>query len=708
MQKLIRSNGNSDKEKEMTRRDFLSLSGKVGVATVLPSFFLQKAYAIPVDQKGVALYKTNNAKSPDWIAEARIGGLSVSSKMSQYQLKKELARLIKQGVTVIEANSRLSDYLSNPEYSKEMQHIKEITETIQQQGLKVVWCIPALEVITANGETRQDSFARLHEDWLQVSFDGKERGAFYGKKAPWIAKNDESAWLCPNSPYRDWFKSKLQQLAGTGVDGIWLDAPVFNQITATFSCSCHYCQEKFTLQTGLTFPRQYDLSEQAFWQYVRWRHNTLTEFLDECKTSIESISPKTVTIAAIAALDHTGATQLGSEGSDLNNILVVWEVNAISDTTGMAEASYDDWVAMHSVYKYCRGATMDRPSWVFSSGYNEADAQLVLASAIASQNNPYELRTSMRGSSIGVEFRDTQFNWIKRYSKQIFRSRSLASVAVLYSERNRDLLDITERGGMYVSSATPRRDRSWLGGRNSSAAELEYLGDYRGLSLLLFQNQIPTDIYPISRVDSELLSNYSTLVLPSMVSLSEEEKSRLLAAVKRGSTLIITGAEAGFWDENAVKRNKSLWTEFFAGSGATGSRKYGKGNIYFWKETIGQQYLKTHESKRTDKILEWINSSGVESWVSNKLPVVVQPYIYQQQMIVHVLNYSWVGGLNNQENKLKVELTIPWEFDTNPGKISQTEPQWQKEKVLTYKKSGNKIIIPVEVGINAMVLINLV
>lgn len=708
MRKLIKEDAVKNKESSITRRRFLSLSAKAGVATALPSSFFQNAYAYPGDHQGVALYKSSNEKSPDWIVEARIGGLSISSDLSQYQLKIELARLIKQGVTVIEADSRLSDYLSDWSYNKEMQHIKWITETIHQYGLKVVWYIPALEVITPNGVIRQDSFARVHTDWLQVSFDGNERGVFYGQKVFWVEETDESAWLCPNSPYSDWFKNNIQQLAATGVDGIWLDVPIFDQIAVTFACSCHYCQDKFTLQTGLSFPKKYDISDQSFWQYVRWRHNTITEFLNDCKTTIDNVNSETVTIAEIVALDHTGATQLGSEGSDLKNILIVWEVDAISETTAMAEASYDDWIAMHNIYKYCRGATMDRPSWVFSYGYDEADAQLVLASAIAAQNNPYELRTPMMGSSVGVEFREVHFNWIKHYSKQIFRSRSLASVAVIYSERNRDFLDIAENGGIFISSSLPGRDRSWLGTRNSTATELEYLGDYRGLSLLLFQNQVPTDIYPISRVDNELLSHYSVLLVPSMVSLSKVEKRLLLSAVRKGSTLIITGEDAGKWDENAVKRSQSLWSGIIGDTEETQVLKnYGKGKIYLWKENIGQQYLKSHDTELTQKMLQWVNNSGVESWVSNKLPVVVQPYVYQKQMVIHVLNYSWVGALGNQLKRLNLELAIPWDFDSNPIKIIQTEPQWQSEKILTYKKRANKLIIAIEIGINAMVLVDL-
>lgn len=710
MQKLNNKGIKKYQANDMTRRDFLNLSGKLGLATTFSPLFFQSVEAMSADQSGIKLYNANDKKSLDWMAEARIGGLSVSSEPDHHKLKIELARLIKQGVSVVQADSRLSDYLSEHEYRKEMQHIKAVTETIHQHGLKVVWYIPSLEVITVNGVTRKDSFARTHPDWLQVSYDGEDRGVFYGQKVFWVEKTDESAWLCPNSPFREWFKNNLQLLAATGVDGIWLDVPIFDEIVVKFGCSCQYCREKFTAQTSLPFPDKFDISDQNFWQFVRWRHRTITEFLDDCKAVIEQVNADVVTIAEIVALDHTGATQLGSEGSDLENILIVWEVDSVSETTGMAEGSYDDWIALHTIYKYCRGATMDRPSWAFSYGYAEADAQLVIASTIASQNNPYELRTPLMGSSVGAEFRQLQFDWIKQYSKQIFRSRSLATVAILYSERNRDFLDMTELGGVCVSSSFPWRDRGWLVGPvNFSAIELEYLGDYRGLSILMYQNQIPTDIYPISRVNSELLQHYSVLVLPSMVSLSEMEKNMLMAAVRNGTTLIVTGEEAGSRDENTVRRAQSLWADIINETeGELVSKSYGKGKIHFWKQNLGQQYLKTKDDELIYQMLSLVLEAGVESWVSKKLPVVVQPYIYQQQIVIHVLNYSWVGALENQPNKLNIELNIPWTFDSLPVRITQTEPQQEKEKRLTFSKQGDKIIIPIEIAINAIILIDLV
>jgi hypothetical protein len=690
----------------MTRRDVLKLAGSAGIMTVLPLSSMRPSYASPTHSQRSVKHPLSN-DYPDWIAEARIGGLTVSGvKVNPTQLQYDLGRLIKQGVTVIEADSRLSDYLSEKDFTIELQRIKATTEIIHQHDLKVVWYIPSLEVLTPNGVSRKDSFARTHPDWVQLTFDGENRATFYGRKVFWVHPKDESAWLCPNSPYRDWFKSHLRRLAETGVDGIWLDVPIFDQIIVKWSCSCHYCREKFTHQTGMEFPRRFDVRDKAFWRFVRWRHETITEFLDDCKETIQSVNPDTVTIAEIVTLDHMGATLLGAEGSAMPNILIVWEVDAVSETTAMAEASYDDWMAMHNIFKYCRGATMDRPSWVFCYGYDESDAQLVIASAIAAQNNPYELRTPQMTSTVGMEFRQMMFNWIAQYSKQIFRSRSIAPVAVIYSERNRDFLDTVHAGGIYLSPAPPLRDRKWLGKKSESPINLEYMGDYRGLSILLYQNQIPTDIYPISRVNEDLLSNYPVLILPYMASISEAEKKMLLEAVKNGSNLIITGPEPGMWDAGGTRREESLWSEINPNlETKKSSVSLGKGKVYFWKERVGQQYLKSHDDDITEHLLTWLKECGVNAWISEKLPVVIQPYVYDKQVIIHVLNYSWIGGLANQPKRLELKLSVPWGHGHEVIRVIQSEPQWSKPKTLDHSEKGGRVVIPLEVGINALIIV---
>ncbi|MEA1948306.1 MAG: twin-arginine translocation signal domain-containing protein [Thermodesulfobacteriota bacterium] len=689
------------------RRDFLKATGMAGIMALLPSLHVRKVFAVPPVQKGTGV-KLSGAKYPDWIAEARIFGFPVSGvKVDRQRMEMELDRAIAQGANVLEADSRLSDYLTEEDFVMELQLIKDTTKLAHERGLKVVWYYPSLEVITPNGRFRKDTIGRLHPDWLQLSFDRERRGVFYGQKVFWVEPNDESAWMCPNSPYREWYNNRLKQLSKTGVDGLWLDVPLLGLVVAKWGCACNYCREKFARQTGLEFPIKFDVSDKRFWRYLQWRHETLTEFVEECKKAINSVDPNVITIAEVVSLDHLGATEWGTEGSSMKNNFIVWEEDGSSETTAMADASYDDWMAQYNIYKYCRGATMDRPSWAFCYGYNDADSQLVMAGAIAAQNNPYELRVPKMTTSVGMEFRGMMYNWIAKYSKHIFRSQPIAQVAVLYSERNRDFLDALYKGGMVVSASPPMRDRQWLGMKEGTPLTLDYIGDYRGLSIFLFQHQIPADIFPMSRVSEDLIGNYKVLVLPYMAIITEAEKEMLLKAVLNGSTLIVSGPKPGHWDEFGTQRKESLWKDILGDNkDKIVTLTLGQGRICFWQDLVGQKYIKTHDDGISRPLLSWIKDAGVLPWTTGKVPVVIQPYVFQQQMIIHVLNYSWIGKISNQPKRFSLELSVPWDMSQKVEKIIQSEPQWSMPKELTFSKDGNRLVIPLEVGINAIVTIS--
>jgi hypothetical protein len=705
---VIKKNNLSDTLQGLAinRRQFLKQTGIASFVASMPIAMTREAFALPLKLSGVDLHKrtTNN---PGWMAEARVYGMAVSGlKVDQFTLNRDIDLAIEQGANVIEADSRLSDYLTDQDFDVELQLITDATKIYHQRGLKVVWYIPALEIITPDGRFRKDTFGQLHPDWLQLSFDRKRWGVFLGDKVFWIKPNDESAWMCPNSPYRDWYINRLQKLAKTGIDAIWIDVPLFGLVLATWGCACHYCRDKFFKQTGMQFPDTFDVTNKRFWRYVRWRHETLKEFMDVCRETILASNPHVITIAEVVGLDHLGATEWGTEGSSLSNHFIVWEQDGNSETTAMADASYDDWIAQFSSYKYCRGATLDKPSWAFTYGFNEPDAQLVMAAAIAAQNNPYELRVPKMTTTVGMEFRGMMYNWIAKHSKQVFLSQSLSRVAIIYSARNRDFLDAMYNGGMVISQ-TSHRDRRWLGSRERSPVNHEYMGDYRGLSLLLYQHQIPTDIFPISRIDNTLLNQYPVLVLPYMAILDEAEQEMLLAAVRNGATLIVSGPEPGYWKPDGSRRKNSLWARYLddADKALPVSRSVGNGQIRFWQREVGRDYLRTHSAEISRPILSWLKQASVAPWVSKKNRFVVQPYIYENEIIIHVLNYSWVGALENKPVKGSLELVIPGRYGKTVKHVLQSEPQWDKLKPLTFSRKDKQLVIPMECGINALVRI---
>jgi hypothetical protein len=693
--------------RNFNRREFIKEVTLAGLLATTSITKLPRACA--AQSKASRNTPRRETEYPDWIAEARIYGLSIQgARVDIDRMRIELERAVKQGANVIEADSQLSDYLSEEDFTVKLDLIAKTTRLIHDAGMKVVWYIPSLEVITPNGRERTDSFASIHPDWLQLSFDRERRAVFYGPKVFWLKSTDESAWMCPNSPYRQWFMSRLQRLAQTGVDGVWIDATMFSPIAAPWGCADKYCRDKFTSQTGLEFPRKFDLSDRAFWRYVQWRHEILTEFIEVCRRTVTSVNPNVITIAEVVTSDHIGATQYGTEGSSMIDSFVVWEVEPISETTAMADADYDDWLILHSMYKYCRGAVMNRPSWAFCYGYNENDAQLVMASAVAAQNNPYELRTPEMTTTVGMEFRGMMYNWIANHSKQIYQSQSIAPVAILVSERNRDFLDAQHTGGIFVTTTPPGREWKWSTGKAESPVNMEYMGDYRGLSLLLFHHQIPTDIYPMSRVNVDLLQKYKVLILPYMAILTKSEKAMLLQAVRNGATLIVSGIDPGKWDSNGDLRKRSLWDDILVNVNTErNTRSLGKGRIYFWKSLMGREYLRTRDKKITIPFSSWLRSAGVESWVNKQTPVVIQPYLLSGQVVIHLLNYGWIGGMANKSNRLSFELSIPWDFERKIRKITQSEPQWTEPKEVLFLEKENKVIIPLNIGINALLIIDM-
>ncbi len=644
------------------------------------------------------------AQNTDWMREARIYGMSVAGvQIDTTFLQLEINQALAQGANVIEGDSRLSDFLNETDFRSEVQRIAVMVNIIHKSGLHVVWYYPSLEMITPNGRLKTITLGRQRPDWLQVGFDRESRGLFYGQKEFWMSKDDESAWFCPNSPYRKWLQARLQRLAQTGVDGIWLDVPL---LIVPWGCACPYCQEKFEHATGLKFPTQFDVANQRFWHFLQWRHSMLKEFIEDCQRAISASNPKTQTIVEVVSLDHLGATEWGIEGSTLNQSQVAWEVDGASETTAMADASYEDWLTQYSIYKYCRGATANRPAWAFCYGFNAPDAQLVMAGAIAAQNNPYELRVPQMNTSVGCAFRGKMYRWLAQHSQPIYQAQSLAPVLIIYSARNRDFLDTMYEGGLVVTPHPPDRDRQWMGTKVNTPLNMEYLGDYRGLALFCLQHQIPIDIIPINLLTLEKLLEYQALILPYMAMLNMTEQNLLLQAVHAGASLIVSGPEPGAWDENGARRLRGLWHELrVAHSGQRFSHPLSKGRIHFWQALVGRQYLRTQATEISMPLLAWLQEARVEPWITQPARIVVQPYIFENQILLHLLNYSWVGKLNQPPQSIKIELAIPWRGGPTITRITQSEPGWNDVQSLSFTVDNGKLLIPVEFGIHALVQI---
>jgi beta-galactosidase GanA len=103
----------------------------------------------------------------------------------------------------------------------------------------------------------------------------------------------------------------------------------------------------------------------------------------------------------------------------------------------------------------------------------------------------------------------------------------------------RDYVDKADGTGLF--STTKVKDLQWWSNEKEdedSVYALTYLAEYRGFIKWLVHNHIPFDI--IVRPDAAELSRYQTVMVPSLVSVSDNNANLLRDYVFGGGNLIIT------------------------------------------------------------------------------------------------------------------------------------------------------------------------
>src|SRR5699024_6946542 len=112
------------------------------------------------------------ADPPDerWMFHARIAGLDLSDPDADHA--RMFDRAVREGASVIEGDSTLSDYLGDAAFDLEVRRIHEHAKSCHARNLKLVWYYPSLEVITPDGEKPGvRSLYKDHPDWVQLSVE---------------------------------------------------------------------------------------------------------------------------------------------------------------------------------------------------------------------------------------------------------------------------------------------------------------------------------------------------------------------------------------------------------------------------------------------------------------------------------------------------------------------------------------------------------
>src|SRR5437660_548318 len=113
---------------------------------------------------GALLAQEGSEPVPEWLRQARVAGAQLFSDMSAHEIEATVSALSAQHVSVIEADSDLSRWLTDGEFERELALMRRYSDAAHGSGMRVVWYTPTLEVLSAHARGGRRSMYQLHPD----------------------------------------------------------------------------------------------------------------------------------------------------------------------------------------------------------------------------------------------------------------------------------------------------------------------------------------------------------------------------------------------------------------------------------------------------------------------------------------------------------------------------------------------------------------
>lgn len=364
-----------------------------------------------------------------------------------------------------------------------------------------------------------DGAAHAHPEWVAVSADGQPR-------RHWAAPDQ---WVtCALGPHAELFMTDVHReiMARYHVEGIF-----GNRWSGHGICYCGYCREHYREYAGCELPQRGDPADPAYALWLRWREDRLFELWNLWDSAIQEISPQARYIpnAGGGALSGLTMSRMGSRAD-----ILFADRQARS---GFAPL----WMAAKNAKEY-RAVLGQKPAGgIFSVGVEERyrwkdsvqsapEVSLWVAEATANGLRPWF--TKFGGVHHDRRWLATVagiYRWHGQHERYLRNQASLASVALVYSQRSARL---------YEPQAQERLEDHAL-----------------GLYQALVEARIPFDMLHEDHLDAEHLAPYHALVLPNIAVLSDEACEAIQVFVRRGGRLLATH-ETSRYDVDGTPRSQ--------------------------------------------------------------------------------------------------------------------------------------------------------
>jgi len=473
----------------------------------------------------MVLLAAPNSEKQDWTNYVRIGAYGLKGGDAAQIVSRAQAS----NVFGIEVDNDIPGrYESFLDPAAKLNAIRDVAEAAHKAGNHAFVYIAGTECITAHGDKVPHTLAKDHPDWLQRKITG-EPAVFGGGSAFWIREGDEDVWVSPYATeWRKTYMERVRQIAGTGIDGIYVDIPYwmthFDGWEDTWASFDDYTVAEFKRQTGLDAKHDLklgDFSDPAFQKWVSFRIQTFTDFMAEIGQNAKAVNPEIKIIPEIYPGIEEEAVRVGADVYSLYGVVdAIAHEYEFGNGDHMASSRTPlDWfryqVGMHSFRAFAQG----KATWILNYSWDgdkvvdkrQAMMNLAMSQLMDGANFWDAPGHSMAGSN-DLATRTKIFSWIKEHEKTFYLPRSPIDPI-----------------GVYFSPET----------RNFFARD--FLESYRGTLILLMQRHLEFQI-----VTPRTLAEFhgKTIVLPNVRVLDDSEKSWLKDFTGRGGHVVISGADS--------------------------------------------------------------------------------------------------------------------------------------------------------------------
>jgi hypothetical protein len=368
-------------------------------------------------------------------------------------------------------------------------------------------------IVRTDPHATHDDVQAAHPDWIAVDAGGNPR-RHWASPELWVT--------CGLGPYNFEFMTEVKReiMSRYHVDGVFI-----NRWDGSGMCYCEHCQRNFRAATGHDLPRTNDPQDPARRAYILWRQQRLFDLWQTWDRAVREINPDSCVIpntggGATSSLDMQRIGELAptlmADRQARRGLMAPWAI-------GMNAKEYRATLGMKPVVGIFSVGVEEPYRWK-DSVQNANEIRLWVADLVANGMRPWFTK-------FGAVLHDER--WL-RPVEEIYRrladwepylrnERCLARVGLVYSQQT----------AWFVRNRIEDHIQGW----------------YQAL----IEARIPFEMVHDRLLDPSRVSQFKTLILPSVAALSDDQCRQLETFVERGGSIVATH-ETSLCDEWGSRR----------------------------------------------------------------------------------------------------------------------------------------------------------